>query len=246
MNEYRMLKITDCVPICLLRPVADKGVQPVMQSFADFGQLQPVLACPHPEIKGKHGLIAGNHRLEAARRLNWTEIEARYFPPGMSIDQMLVLAMAENNARTSMNFMDRADAVQLLAKETGLSLSAAGKMCGMSASEVSQVTSCMEHLEETVRLKLANANIGHGTAYELAKVEHARQLELVDDVVNGTLTREQLKKLVRSTPEKSLSLKIPNPTDYDGLIQGLKLLIEKAKTLQKNGLPLDMAAKLLR
>jgi len=51
------------------RELSQSGIEELAQSIADIGLLSPV------SVDEEHTLIAGYHRLEAAKRLGWTEIE---------------------------------------------------------------------------------------------------------------------------------------------------------------------------
>lgn len=59
-------------PIDELKPLPNNprrgNVEAVMLSYQTFGQRKPIVARPDGTV------IAGNHQLEAARRLGWTEI----------------------------------------------------------------------------------------------------------------------------------------------------------------------------
>ena len=63
------------MPICEIkinpgrRKVEAKDVQDLAKSISQVGLLNPITVTPD------HTLIAGNHRLEAAKLLEWTEIE---------------------------------------------------------------------------------------------------------------------------------------------------------------------------
>lgn len=64
------------VPIETLVPLAGnprKGdVDAIMASYAEFGQVKPVVVRRNPD--GSATVIAGNHQVEACRRLGWQEI----------------------------------------------------------------------------------------------------------------------------------------------------------------------------
>ena len=51
------------------REANSNGVNELIRSISEVGLLNPVTVDPN------HTLIAGLHRLEAAKRLGWTEIE---------------------------------------------------------------------------------------------------------------------------------------------------------------------------
>ena len=53
------------------REAAPEAVQRLSKSIADVGMMNPIT------VTGDHTLIAGLHRLEAAKKLGWTEVECR-------------------------------------------------------------------------------------------------------------------------------------------------------------------------
>ena len=53
------------------REAAPEAVQRLSESIAEVGMMNPIT------VTGDHTLIAGLHRLEAARKLGWTEVECR-------------------------------------------------------------------------------------------------------------------------------------------------------------------------
>lgn len=76
------LQMTGLVPLAdidtgdRLRPVSEAGVQSIMASIEEVGVMKDPV-----HLRRKKGgqlvLIAGGHRMEAARRLGWSEIEAK-------------------------------------------------------------------------------------------------------------------------------------------------------------------------
>ena len=77
MSDIRMIALNEItVPIRRLRALREESVNALVQSMADQGQLQPII------VRGDHDgycLVAGLHRLEAARKLNWKEIKCSVF-----------------------------------------------------------------------------------------------------------------------------------------------------------------------
>jgi len=53
----------------------ERNVRTIMDSFRDFGQDQSLVL-----QEGTHRIIKGHGRLEAGKRLGWTQIEVRYVP----------------------------------------------------------------------------------------------------------------------------------------------------------------------
>jgi ParB-like chromosome segregation protein Spo0J len=66
------------IDIDLLVPLANNprvgNVDAIMASYSEFGQVKPIVIKANGD--GTSTVIAGNHQLEAAKRLGWTEIAA--------------------------------------------------------------------------------------------------------------------------------------------------------------------------
>jgi ParB-like chromosome segregation protein Spo0J len=86
-----------------LRPLNEGAVVAMMESMKQLGQLQPIsLHSPNPsEII----IVAGTHRMEAAKRLGWDFIEAT-FVTGSEIDLELH-EIAENLHRAELTALER-------------------------------------------------------------------------------------------------------------------------------------------
>ncbi|MGL4394450.1 MAG: ParB/RepB/Spo0J family partition protein [Brevinema sp.] len=66
-------------------------LEPLMESFKKYGQLSPIV------VNKKNELLAGERRLEAAKKLGWTDIEA--IIKDLSYSQEIELEMEENTTR---------------------------------------------------------------------------------------------------------------------------------------------------
>lgn len=89
-----------------LRPVLDDAkVEAIAESLAIIGLTSPILIrCA--DRADSYTLVAGTHRLEAARRLGWEFIDARIVQG--PLDQMRLMEIDENLARAELTPLDRA------------------------------------------------------------------------------------------------------------------------------------------
>ena len=89
-----------------LRAVDPAWVEVIAGSMEQMGLRQPLVVRPHPHKKGKHLLIAGAHRLAAARLLEWTEIQADI----QALDELSarLVEIDENLTRRELTALDRA------------------------------------------------------------------------------------------------------------------------------------------
>ncbi len=95
-----------------LRRVRPESVEALAESIKELGLLNPILVTPiqedeAPEAAKTYQLIAGNHRLEACKRLGMTEIGANIVTV-QDVDQRLA-EIDENLCRSELNQLERAE-----------------------------------------------------------------------------------------------------------------------------------------
>jgi ParB family chromosome partitioning protein len=89
-----------------LRPVSEAGVESLIASINETGVMKDAI-----HVRKKHDgtlhLIAGGHRIEAARRLGWNDIEAKVWTD-VTDDWSLLMEIDDNLAGAEMNALDTA------------------------------------------------------------------------------------------------------------------------------------------
>jgi ParB family transcriptional regulator, chromosome partitioning protein len=101
MPETRTLALSDiAVANNRLRALRGENVTALAQSMADQGLLQPIIVRPHKG--GGYWLVAGLHRLEAAKKCKWKEISCSVFDD-MEADQAELTEIDENLIRSDLS-----------------------------------------------------------------------------------------------------------------------------------------------
>ena len=111
MAEPRLLKIDrvkvdEITTAGRLRPVSEAGVESLLASIAEIGVLKDAIHVRQKK-SGPLVLIAGGHRLEAARRLGWDEIEAKVWTD-VTDDWARLMEIDDNIAGAELNPLDTA------------------------------------------------------------------------------------------------------------------------------------------
>lgn len=97
------------------RPLVENVVQALAESMQAIGLLQPITVKPAElTSQGAPGykLIAGAHRLAAARALGWDEIDAKVLAGGMAYLEMELVEIDENLIRAELTSAQRAAAIK--------------------------------------------------------------------------------------------------------------------------------------
>lgn len=104
--QISRVAVADIVVEKRLRPVTEAGVESLMASIADTGIMKDAVHV-RKKKNGALVLLAGAHRLEAARRLGWTEIEAKVWSEATD-DWARLIEVDDNLAGAEMNALDTA------------------------------------------------------------------------------------------------------------------------------------------
>ncbi|KEG17072.1 ParB/RepB/Spo0J family partition protein [Bartonella bacilliformis] len=111
MAQFQTLALDLIVLPERIRPVDDDHAQAIAQSIAREGLMNPITVRHTPNAKeGNYTLIAGAHRLCAAKLLNYKEINAVVVKADK--DNAALLEVAENLFRNELSVIDRALFVQ--------------------------------------------------------------------------------------------------------------------------------------
>lgn len=106
LMQINKVRVDDVDDSQRLRPVSEAGVESLIASITELG----IMKDPIHVRKKKDGrlvLIAGGHRLEAARRLDWVEIEAKVWTD-VTDDWARLMEIDDNLAGAEMNALDTA------------------------------------------------------------------------------------------------------------------------------------------
>lgn len=106
LTTINRVKVADVVVRERLRPVTEAGVESLIASITETGVLQDAI---HVRKKkdGNLYLMIGAHRLEAAKRLGWEEIEAKVWTD-VTDDWARIMEIDDNLAGAEMNALDTA------------------------------------------------------------------------------------------------------------------------------------------
>ena len=162
-------------------------------SIREHGLIQPLVVAP--AMGGTYTLIAGERRLQAARRAGLTQVPVVI--RSASDQQLLELALIENVQRADLNPIEEAQAYHHLVKEFGLSHDA---IAGRVAKSRVAVTNTLRLLDAAAAVKqaLVDGKISEGHARALLALSSAKAQEMaLQRVINLDLSVRQTELLAR-------------------------------------------------
>lgn len=105
MTVIREMRIDAIVVGKRLRPLSDTTVKELAESMSQIGQINPV-SIHQPNVSPV--LVAGNHRLAAAKLLGWETIKAMVLGDKLTDDDLKLAEIDENLARGELSAAERA------------------------------------------------------------------------------------------------------------------------------------------
>jgi len=174
----------------------------------EHGILQPLLARPHPQERGRYQIAAGERRWRAARIAGLTQVPC--IERDMDDDAMERLALVENVQRADLDPVDEAYAYKRLIERLGLSVRDVAASVHKDHSYVVQRLLLIKYsaIEEQVRV----GAIGPTVATEIARVaDDERRDDLVGRVKRGERVRVDDVKGARRPPQ-AVTVPEPPPT----------------------------------
>ena len=158
------------------KPIRAEKDEERMEQLANSMKEQGRLIVPikvRPVNGDEFEVIFGNRRLEAARRLQWNEIDCLIEEAGD--DEALIQEMIENIVREDMSPVDTAKALKRLMETTTWSQREVERQGIMSHNRVGQLLALLDLPEEVQGLI---SNVGSGGELEVGKISeyHVRKL----------------------------------------------------------------------
>jgi len=162
-------------------------------SIRQHGVIQPIIVSQGPS--DGYVLIAGERRLQAAKRAGLTEVPV-VIRESTNVE-LLELALVENLQRSDLNSLEEASAFQRLIEEYGLTQEDVARRIGRSRSSVGN-TMRLLNLEMEIRASLVSGEISEGHARALLGMPPGQErLSLWREVVRKRLNVREIEREVR-------------------------------------------------
>jgi len=172
----------------------ETGLAELAASIREHGVIQPLVVSP-VNSEGKHVLIVGERRLEAARSIGLQSVPV--IIRHASDRQTLELALIENIQREDLNPLEEADAYRQLIDDFNLSHDEIALQVGKSRVSVTNTLRLL-NLPESVKQALLDGRITEGHARALLGLPAPEAQEAaLQTVIHQELNVRQTEELVR-------------------------------------------------
>jgi ParB family transcriptional regulator, chromosome partitioning protein len=200
----------------------DEELENLAASIREHGIIQPLIVSP--EQDGTYTLIAGERRLQAARKadLQTVPVVVRH----ATDQQLLELALIENVQRADLNAIEEAEAYQHLAKEFKMSHETIATRVGKSRSAITNTILLLDS-PAAVKQALVDGRISEGHARAMRTLPAKAQEDLLKQILQLDLSVRTTEMMARRsashrTATKRRIARNPNVKDIeDRLVKSL-------------------------
>jgi ParB/RepB/Spo0J family partition protein len=197
MAELRRLPL-DQIDVPRARIRRDLGtIEDLAVSLDSFGLLHPVhVYASH----GRYRLVAGERRLEAARKLGWDSIDAMVREPN---ENDLLLELVENTQRKWLSDAEEADALIRLVREMGCEMKEVAAQAGRSEAYVSKRVRVFE--DPVLRRAVEHNQLPVSVAEEFLGLPASERPAWVKRAIDGGWEGWRVREAIRAAAQPVLT-----------------------------------------
>lgn len=207
-------------------------LQELAQSIREFGVIQPIIV---RNTLGGYELVAGERRVRASRLCGLGEIPALIVE--MTDEKAAAVTLIENVQRTSLNYLEEAEAYQLLIREFSFRQEELAQRVGKSQSTVANKMRLLK-LPPEVRSAIRVDVVSERHARSLLLLDNPkRQMEVLKLIIDRELTVKATEEIIhkmRQPVTPNQETKVSNEQDAEWLavrsyVNTIKEVVYRAK-----------------
>lgn len=180
------------------------------QSIKEFGVIQPIVV---RETPGGYELVAGERRVRASRLSGMNEIAALVVE--MEDEKAAAVTLIENVQRSSLNYLEEAEAYQLLIKEFGFKQEELARRVGKSQSTIANKLRLLK-LPPEVRSAIKVEFVTERHARALLQLENVNeQMGVLKTIIEQELNVKTTEELIHKMREQQTQHQVEKPNTED-------------------------------
>lgn len=187
----------------------DEALRELSQSIREHGVIQPIIV---RKVGDKYEIIAGERRFRASQLAGKETIPA--LVRDIDDKEAAKIALLENLQRSNLTPIEEAKTYQTILKLDNITQEELAQNLGKSQSTIANKLRLLT-LDEEVQTALLNSQISERHARSLIGLDHSRQKELLNRIINEKLTVRQLDEEIISnatgTPPVNNQIQMPRP-----------------------------------
>ncbi len=207
-----------------------QALQELADSIRASGVLQPILARPNPEQRGRYQIIAGERRWRATQLAGLRDIPVMV--RDLTDPEAMAASLVENLQRQDLNPIEEALGYRRLTHEFGLTQEKLADAVGKSRPHITNALRLL-HLPKSVRHEVETGALSPGHARAL--LVHPEPEKAALQVIARNLNVRETEELVRQANAPKVKAEPKTDTETDALARELSGLLGLKIDISFNG-----------
>jgi ParB family chromosome partitioning protein len=201
--------------------IDDEHVEEIKESFQEDGQWNPIIVRPAPEGRGaEYEVISGGHRLEAARRLNWSEIEATV--KDLGDENARGLAVKTDQMQKEMEDEEIGELCKELYTDYNLSEEEIGDITGLAPRTVQDKITLVMDLADSVYDRVKSGDLAARKGLVIAQLPTEDQEEFTEQLIENGWSRDEARNQLERFENDTVVTVGYSGKDFDELVDDLQ------------------------
>lgn len=203
------------------KDIDQEHVEEIKKSFERDGQWNPIIVRPASDNSDKdYEVVSGGHRLQAARELDWTNIDATV--KDLDEEDARGLAIKTNRMQKEMEDEEIGELCKELYTEYGLSEEEIGDITGLSPSTVQDKITLVMDLADPVYQKVKNGDLPARKGLVIAQLPQDDQEEFTQRLLEKGWSRDEARDQLDRFLNDTVSTVGYSGRDFDELVEKLQ------------------------
>lgn len=200
--------------------IDDEHVEEIKESFESDGQWNPIIVRPAANGNSEYEVISGSHRLEAARRLGWSEIDANVKDLGE--EDARGLAVKTNRMQKEMKDEEVGELCKELYTEYDLSREEIANITGMAPKTVQDKITLVMNLEDSVYERVKSGDLAARKGLVVAQLPEDDQPDFVRQLEENNWSRDEARNQLDRFQNDTIYTVGYSGKDFEELVDELK------------------------
>ncbi|WP_158854947.1 ParB/RepB/Spo0J family partition protein [Halorhabdus sp. CUG00001] len=201
--------------------IDEEHVEEIKESFQEDGQWNPIIVRPaSDESANEYDVVSGAHRVQAARRLGWSEIEATV--KDLDDEHARGLAIKTNQMQKEMQDEEIGELCKELYTEYGLSQEQIGDITGMAPRTVQDKITLVMDLADSVYERVKEGDLAGRKGLVVAQLPKEDQEEFTKRLIENNWSRDEARRQLERFQNDTVVTVGYSGIDFDELVKNLK------------------------
>jgi ParB family chromosome partitioning protein len=203
------------------KEIDDEHVEEIKESFEEDGQWNPIIVRPaRDEREVDYEVVSGAHRIEAARQLGWSTMEATV--KDLDDEDARGLAVKTNRMQKEMEDEEIGELCKELYTDYGLSEQDIGDITGLSPRTVQDKITLVMDLAEPVYQRVKEGDLAARKGLVIAQLPEDDQEEFTKQLVENGWSRDEARAQLERFQNDTITTVGYSGRDFDELVEKLQ------------------------